>query len=137
MVWVNGRYIGEHDNAYTSFSMDVTKALVSPNPGQKNSFLIRVNNSWGHSDRLPWVKQPDWHNYGEISRSVSLNLQPKISIKDFTFKPSLYLIAKTRPEIKKKHGTTKRPHAWSIPYILECNTKTHIIVKPRITFISL
>ncbi len=84
MTWVNGKFAGEHENGYTSFSLDIT-AHVHPGNSDDNTVVVYVNNEWGHPERLPWTRTVDWFNYGGIHRHVGIIVKPPARIEDFTF----------------------------------------------------
>lgn len=78
MVWVNGKWAGEHVGGYTSFNFDVTDLL---NEGD-NFVVVRVNNT-RLRDNVPTVNM-DWWNYGGITREVKLVDLPETYIQDYS-----------------------------------------------------
>ncbi len=42
-VWLNGRFIGEHEGAFVPFTLDITDAY---RPGEANTLLVRVSSPW-------------------------------------------------------------------------------------------
>lgn len=63
-VWVNGKYIGEHENGYLPFEFDITDALslvggVS-NPDSYAHIAVRVYDAQDHGEQ-PVGKQANWY----------------------------------------------------------------------------
>lgn len=77
-VWLNGRYLGYHEGAWTPFALDATEAL---RPGAINTLVVRVDDPpWGtRLDIVPWGLA-DWWKYGGITGSVRLEATPTLSI---------------------------------------------------------
>jgi beta-galactosidase len=77
-VWLNGRYLGYHEGAWTPFALDATDALQ---PGAVNTLVVRVDDpAWGRRlDIVPWGLA-DWWNYGGITGPVSLEGTPSLSV---------------------------------------------------------
>lgn len=65
-VFVNGRYVGEHRGAYTSFTLEITDKVRY---GESNSLMVVVSNN-PRSDTLPIITDQDI--YGGIYRDVEL-----------------------------------------------------------------
>ncbi len=68
-VWVNGEWIGRHDSGYTSFSMDVTKAVKA---GRVNVLAVRVRQVCPGYQTDTY---DDW-TLGGIYRDVTLESMP-------------------------------------------------------------
>jgi beta-glucuronidase len=77
-VWLNGRYLGYHEGAWTPFALDATDAL---RVGTANTLVVRVSNPpWGaRLDIVPWGLA-DWWNYGGITGGVLLEGTPALSL---------------------------------------------------------
>ena len=77
-VWLNGRYLGYHEGAWTPFAMDASDAL---RPGAANTLVVRVDDPpWGtRLDIVPWGLT-DWWNYGGITGPVSIEGTPELSL---------------------------------------------------------
>jgi hypothetical protein len=77
-VWLNGRYLGYHEGAWTPFALDATGALQV---GAVNTLVVRVDDpAWGtRLDIVPWGLA-DWWNYGGITGPVSLEGTPSLSV---------------------------------------------------------
>jgi len=63
-VWVNGQYVGEHENGYLPFEFDITDAL-SPAEGVSNAdsyahITVRVYDAQDHGEQ-PVGKQANWY----------------------------------------------------------------------------
>ncbi len=56
-VWVNGEYIGEHENGYLPFELDITDALT---PGKSTVIVVRAYDAQDHSEQLAG-KQIGWY----------------------------------------------------------------------------
>jgi len=86
-VWVNGRYVGQHQGGYTPFEFDITE--LAP-PGQKATLVVRV---YDPTDReLPTGKQvARWYTFTSgIWQTVWLEARPQ------TYLASLVLIPQHR-----------------------------------------
>ena len=88
-VWINGKWVGNHEGGYTPFSFDVTQYLAY---GADNQIAIRVDNiPWltmkkvpgeaprNNKDIIPY-KTCDWWNYGGITRDVYIEASPNVNI---------------------------------------------------------
>ena len=83
-VWVNGRFIGEHEGGYTPFEFDITGAAP---PGERNTLAVEVDNSWStetipgaRPGGLPRDQVNPWFNYGGIVRDVYLLISSPVHI---------------------------------------------------------
>ena len=56
-VWVNGEYIGEHENGYLPFELDITDALT---PGASTVIVVRAYDAQDHGEQLAG-KQIGWY----------------------------------------------------------------------------
>ncbi|MEX2682134.1 MAG: glycoside hydrolase family 2 protein [Candidatus Sigynarchaeota archaeon] len=84
IAWLNGRYLGQHENGYTEFSFDIGGFLNhDPSGAEDNQLVVLVDNSWGHKDWLPWTHKVDWFNYNGIHRSVRLVVKPLVRVSDY------------------------------------------------------
>ena len=77
-VWLNGRYLGYHEGAWTPFAMDASDAIRA---GEANTLVVRVDDpGWGtRLDIVPWGLA-DWWNYGGITGPVSVEATPELSL---------------------------------------------------------
>nr|MDO8112176.1 glycoside hydrolase family 2 TIM barrel-domain containing protein [Candidatus Sigynarchaeota archaeon] len=83
MAWLNGKFLGEHENGYTEFSFDINDALLPTSSTDQNILLVLVDNSWGHKERLPWTHTVDWFNYNGIHRPVTIVVKQRVRIADY------------------------------------------------------
>ncbi|HEB89579.1 MAG TPA: beta-glucuronidase [Deltaproteobacteria bacterium] len=76
-VYLNGRLIGRHEGGFTPFNFEVSEDLE---PGE-NLLVVRVDNRREPED----VPTPitDWHNYGGLTREVSLLDLPETFIRSW------------------------------------------------------
>ena len=65
-VYLNGLLIGEHEGGFTPFNFEVTDHLRAG----ENLLVVRVDNRRA-ADDIP-TPTTDWHNYGGLTREVSL-----------------------------------------------------------------
>ncbi|MCG9134681.1 glycoside hydrolase family 2 [Candidatus Poribacteria bacterium] len=56
-VWVNGNQIGEHENGYLPFELDITDALT---PGEPTRIVVRAYDAQDHGEQLAG-KQIGWY----------------------------------------------------------------------------
>ncbi|MGI8801759.1 MAG: glycoside hydrolase family 2 protein [Solirubrobacteraceae bacterium] len=78
-VWLNGRFIGSHADAYTAFQLD----LGALQPGAENTLVVRVDNRKGVEPREGW-----W-NWGGLVRPVSLIPLGPVAVSDLGLMPDL------------------------------------------------
>jgi beta-glucuronidase len=75
-VYVNGKFVGEHQGGFTPFAFDVTKLLRDG----ENRITVGADSERTAADVPPIVT--DWENYGGITRPVSLVLVPSTYVDD-------------------------------------------------------
>ncbi|HEY7958750.1 MAG TPA: glycoside hydrolase family 2 TIM barrel-domain containing protein [Sphingomicrobium sp.] len=75
-IWLNGKYVGEHEGGFTPFSFEVTKQLCDGD----NRLTVGVDSKRTAGDLPP--PSTDWENYGGITRPVSLILTPPTFVDD-------------------------------------------------------
>jgi beta-glucuronidase len=75
--WVNGQKVCEHEGGFTSFNCDVTSAI---HPG--SNFVVAAVDSTRLADGVPAL-QPDWWNYGGLTRTISLITVPDSFIDQY------------------------------------------------------
>jgi beta-glucuronidase len=71
-VWLNGRELGVHSDAYTPFELPA-KGLLADRP---NMLVVRADN------RRPPGTREGWWNWGGITRAVSLIARGPIALRD-------------------------------------------------------
>ena len=79
--YLNGQFIGRHENGVMAFGFDITK-LVKFAPGV-NVLAVRTNNSWTYSEKLTgqsyqWNDKNFNANYGGIVKNVYLHVTDKL-----------------------------------------------------------
>lgn len=80
-VWINGRYVGAHENGVMAFGLDVTEH-VRPAP-QANVIAVRTDNDWGYREKLSgkgfqWADRNFNANYGGLPKNVRLHLTDSV-----------------------------------------------------------
>jgi hypothetical protein len=98
-VWLNGRELGTHWSATSSFCFDATEALKD---GGENLLVVRADNTW--RDDVPPI-EGDFTIFGGLYRRVRLVFasDPSLDFLDFSG-PGLYL---TTPEVSKEEGRVR------------------------------
>ncbi len=76
-VYLNGTLLGENVGGFTPFNFEITN-LVHP----KNNFVIVKVDNKRSRDAVPTVNF-DWHNYGGLTRRVTLIDVPQTTIMDY------------------------------------------------------
>lgn len=83
-VWVNGRFIGQHEGGHTPFEFDITEAAP---PGERSTLVVEVDNSWStetlpgaRPGGLPRDQVNPWFNYGGIVRDVYLLVSSPVHV---------------------------------------------------------
>ncbi len=82
-VWLNGKYLGEHEGGFTPFHFNLKNAL-KPN----NNFLAVRTDNIRKKNRIPAISF-DWFNWGGIYRDVEFLILNKNRIKDVVIKTHL------------------------------------------------
>lgn len=75
-VYVNGKFVSEHEGGFTPFSFEVTNLLREG----ENRITVGADSERTAADVPPVVT--DWENYGGITRPVSLILVPSTYVDD-------------------------------------------------------
>jgi beta-glucuronidase len=79
-VWINGKFLGQHNGGYTEFSLDISRQL---NYGGKNVLSIRVDNVLGMKDVPPrtWIGgRLGWLEYAGIHRGIRIESSPEATV---------------------------------------------------------
>ena len=76
-VYLNGRLLGEHLGGFTPFNFEIT-TLVRP---KDNFVIVKVDNKRSR-EAVPTLNF-DWHNYGGLTRDVTLIEVPETFIADY------------------------------------------------------
>jgi beta-galactosidase len=79
--YVNGKWIGRHENGITAVGFDVTE-LVQPAPAE-NIVAVRTDNDWNYREkatnqRYQWSDRNFNANYGGIPKNVKLHVTGKL-----------------------------------------------------------
>lgn len=79
--YLNGRFIGRHENGVMAFGFDVTD-LVKPYP-EENILAVRTDNSWDYREhntgtRFQWHDRNFNANYGGIIKNVKLHVTGRL-----------------------------------------------------------
>jgi beta-galactosidase len=77
-VYINGQKVGVHNNSsYTAFSFEISKFLHF---GPENKLVVCSDNSFSDTN-LPYKRSFDWAGDGGITRTVSLHVAERPSVK--------------------------------------------------------
>lgn len=78
-IWINGKYVGNHEGGFTPFAFDVTKYI---NFNEENTIAIRVDNpAWGsRNDIIPAMSGTDFFNYTGILQDIYLEITSDVNI---------------------------------------------------------
>ena len=79
-VYINGKYAGVHESAYTEFSFDIS-ALVQPG---KNAIAVQVDN---RPTEVKWPNDWGYGVYGGIHRDVFVEVYNGSYLTDITLTP--------------------------------------------------
>ncbi len=79
--YVNGKYIGLHENGVMAFGFDITDAVHFDDA--ENVIAVRIDNSWDYREKstntkFQWEDKNFNANYGGISKNVFLHVTPKV-----------------------------------------------------------
>lgn len=80
-VYVNGQYVGLHENGVTAFGFDISSLLKYGN--EENIIAVRTDNSWEYREKstntkYQWVDRNFNANYGGLCKNVFLHTTGKI-----------------------------------------------------------
>jgi beta-galactosidase len=80
-VWINGHFLGRHENGITAFGFDVTE-WVKPAPAS-NVLAVRTDNSWDYTEkdtgtRFQWNDKNFNVPYGGLIGNVRLHVTGKL-----------------------------------------------------------
>jgi len=78
-VYLNGKFIGRHENGVTAFGFDITNDLVKG----ENVVAVRTNNAWDYREKstnstYQWNDKNFNANYGGIHKNVRLHVTEKL-----------------------------------------------------------
>jgi hypothetical protein len=79
--YLNGRFIGRHENGITAFGFDITGAVKAA-PAE-NVLAVRIDNDWDYREKstgvkFQWANRNFNANYGGIPKNVKLHLTGKL-----------------------------------------------------------
>jgi beta-galactosidase len=79
--YVNGKYIGLHENGVMAFGFDITDVVNFGN--QPNIIAVRIDNNWDYKEKatntkFQWEDRNFNVNYGGITKNVFLHVTPKV-----------------------------------------------------------
>lgn len=80
-VFVNGEYIGLHENGITAFGFDITDKVKFGN--KENVIAVKTDNSWEYREKnsgssFQWNNKNFNVNYGGITKNVTLYITGKV-----------------------------------------------------------
>lgn len=80
-VWVNGRYVGAHENGITAFGFELTEFLQEGGPS--HVIAVRTDNAWDYKERLSgsrfqWADRNFNANYGGLTKNVRLHVKNRV-----------------------------------------------------------
>lgn len=85
-VWLNGRFIGEHEGGFTPFEFDVTSCM---NKGDMNRLTVRVFDPQDNAE-IPIGKQGSWYTrISGIWQDVALELRSECFIRHVHILPNI------------------------------------------------
>ena len=77
--YLNGKFIGRHENGITAFGFDVSDLVVAG----ENVLAVRIDNSWDYKEKatgstFQWSDKNFNANYGGINKNVFLHVTDKL-----------------------------------------------------------
>lgn len=92
-IWLNSKFLGEHNGGFTPFSFIVNNLIK-----ERNNFLVvRIENT-RKRDQIPAMSF-DWFNWGGIYRDVDLLILHKNRLNNVSIKTILTTKQKSRVEV--------------------------------------
>ena len=78
--YLNGTFIGRHENGVMAFGFDITEKLK---PTVENVLAVRIDNSWDYREKATnstyeWNDKNFYANYGGINKNVFLHVTDKL-----------------------------------------------------------
>ena len=78
--YLNGKWIGRHENGVTAFGFDISDAVFFG--GKENIIAVRTDNDWEYKEKetatkFQWEDKNFNANYGGINKNVYLHITPK------------------------------------------------------------
>ncbi len=78
-VYLNGKFLGRHENGVTAFGFDITNDLVKG----ENVIAVRTDNAWDYKEKATnsayqWNDRNFNANYGGIHRNVRLHITDRL-----------------------------------------------------------
>ncbi len=77
MVWINGKYLGDHKGGYGSFDFDITSHILK---GKDNFIAVAVSNRQRDEFNTPPMAAEKFNVYGGIFRDVSIVIKDRLYI---------------------------------------------------------
>lgn len=79
--YVNGTYVGMHENGVTAFGFDISDLVKFGNT--ENIIAVRINNDWEYREKATntkyqWSDKNFNANYGGIQKNVYLHVTPRV-----------------------------------------------------------
>lgn len=124
--YLNGKFIGRHENGVTAFGFDISDLI---DPEKDNVLAVRIDNAWNYKEKATnsgyqWSDKNFNANYGGISKNVRLHVTGKlyqtlplnallkttgnyIYAKDFNITGKSAVVV-SESEVKNETGETKK-----------------------------
>ncbi|PRY55345.1 beta-galactosidase/beta-glucuronidase [Arcticibacter pallidicorallinus] len=79
--YLNGQYIGKHENGAMAFGLDITNQVKYN--GAENILAVRIDNSWEYKEvatqtKFQWIDKNFNANYGGIPKNVFLHITDRL-----------------------------------------------------------
>ena len=96
-VWLNGKFLGNHEGSETPFEFDATASIL---PGTVNRLAVRIINTMdypidgfvlqetAHRNRTPHISAGSDVTQGGLTDSVELLVVPAVRVKDIFVRPN-------------------------------------------------
>src|ERR1044072_9680660 len=77
--YLNGKFIGRHENGVSAFGFDITDAVVAG----ENVLAVRTDSSWDYKEKatgsaFQWNDRNFYANYGGINKNVFLHVTDRL-----------------------------------------------------------
>ncbi len=127
-VWLNGKYLGEHEGGYGSFDFDLTRNIKSEGD---NLLVVAVRNNDNTDLQETLSLNNNFNQYGGIFRDVTLVLKDKLYIPMQGASGHEGGVVVTIPQLSEKEGVV-RVRTWvknDYSQKKECTLRTSLISK--------
>jgi beta-galactosidase len=141
--YLNGKFIGRHENGITAFGFDVTETLNAN--GQENILAVRIDNAWNYKEKetnsgFQWSDRNFNANYGGLSKNARLHATGKLyqtlplyttlkTTGTYIYAQDFNIAGKTATIVAQSEVKNEEPTAQTLQYEVEIRNADDQLVK--------